>query len=314
MKKISICIPCYNEEKNVNNAYLSVKKILQKLDNYDYEIIFADNSSLDGTEKIIREIASADKKVKAIINYKNYGPSRSTKNLLFAATGDAIIEIACDLQEPPQLIPEFIKLWEQGNKVVWGQKIGSSEKHIKFIARTLFYKIIGVFSSEKQIEHITGYGLMDKMVVQEIAKTNEREMPLRYIVSDLGFPITLIPYKQSDRKEGKSSYSVLKYWRFAINSLVRTSRAPLEIATLLGLISAFFSFVIGIVYLVYKLTHWYSFAPGIAPLVISIFFIGAIQLVFIGMLGEYIGVILDKVTDRPYVVEKERINFEDVDE
>lgn len=311
MKTISICVPCYNEEKNVYNMFAALTEIMKSKKEYDYEIIFADNASSDNTVEEIRKIAAKDPRVKAIINYRNYGPQRSIKNSHYAAKGDAIIEIPCDLQEPPSLIPVFIEEWEKGNLVVWGQKKSSEENKFVYFLRGVYYGIIRSLSSNTVFEHVTGFGLMDRSVVDAIRKTEERDMPIRYIVPDLGYPVTLIPYKQGKRKEGKSSYSIGRYWRYAMSSMIRTSNAPLEIATVLGMITATISLIIGFVYLVYKVTHWNTFAAGIAPLVIAMFFLGAVQLAFIGIIGEYIGAILDKVSKRPMVIEKERINFDD---
>lgn len=309
MKMISICVPCYNEEKNVLNMYNALIEIMDQQKEYAYEIIFSDNASTDNTVEEIKKIAARDHKVKGIVNYRNFGPQRSIKNSLFAAAGDAIIEIPCDLQEPPSLIPEFIKEWEKGNLVVWGQKKSSEESKVKYFLRSIYYGIIKSFSSNTILEHVTGFGLMDKTVVDAIKKTEERDMPIRYIVPDLGYPVTVIPYKQEKRKEGKSSYNIGRYWRYAMNSMIRTSTMPLELATVIGMITAVISLVIGCVYLIYKLLHWNSFAAGVAPLVIAMFFLGAVQLAFIGIIGEYIGAILDKVSKRPMVTEKERINF-----
>lgn len=311
MKKISVCIACYNEEKNIMSTYTRVTDILSKLENYDYEIIFADNCSKDSSQNILRELAKKDKRVKVILNLRNFGALRSSKNVNFAATGDCIIGMPCDLQEPPEMIPIFVEEWEKGNPIVWGQKTASKERGVKYFCRSLYYKIIRKFSDVPQYEHVTGFGIMDKQIVDVIKGLDDPEMPTRHLIADLGYPVKLIPYTQEERKAGKSSYNLWRYFDFSVVSLVRTSTVPLRLTTILGAICATLSFIFGIVYLIYKLINWDVFSVGIAPIVIAVFFLGSVQLLCIGMIGEYIGVILKKITKRPLVTEKERINFDE---
>ncbi len=311
MKKISVCVPCFNEEKNIEIAYQRIKDVLKKMSEYDHEIIFGDNSSTDNSEKILKKLAERDHQVKVIINNRNFGPERSYKNIVFSSTGDVVISIPCDMQEPPEMIPQFIEEWEKGNLVVFGQKTKSEEGKIKYNCRKLYYKIIKKFSNIPQYEQVTGFGCMDCSVVKVLKGLNEPNMNLRYLIADLGYPVKLIPYTQAVRENGKSSYSVGKYFDFAISSLVETSSAPLHIITVFGFICALISLFFGLVYLIYKLLYWDTFSAGVAPVLISVFFLGSVQLMSIGFIGEYIGVILTKVTKRPLVTEKERINFEE---
>lgn len=311
MKKISICIACYNEEKNIENTYHRLTDILSKISNYEYEIIFEDNCSKDSSEKILRELAADDSRVKVIFNNRNFGAMRSAKNVFFSATGDAIISMPCDLQEPPEMIPVFIEEWEKGNSIVWGQKVKSEEGKIKYFCRCIYYKIISKFSDIPQYEQTTGFGIVDKSIMLAIKDMADPEMPTRYLVAELGYPVKLIPYTQQARKEGKSSYNIWKYFDFSINSLVRTSTVPLRITTIIGAMCAVISLIFGIVYLIYKLLNWDAFFVGMAPVVIAVFFLGSVQLLCIGMIGEYIGIILKKITKRPLVTEKERINFDE---
>lgn len=311
MKKISICIACYNEEKNIRNTYQRLKNILTELTDYDYEIIFEDNCSKDSSEKILRELAKEDSQVKVIFNNRNFGAMRSGKNVFFAATGDGIICMPCDLQEPPEMIPVFVEEWEKGNLIVWGQKVKSEEKGIKYHCRNLYYRIINCFSDIPQYEQTTGFGIIDKSIMKIMRDINEPEMSSRHLIAELGYPVKLIPYTQQARKEGKSSYNLWRYFDFSINSLVRTSTVPLRLTTIIGAICAVVSFMLGIVYLIYKLINWNAFSAGIAPVVIAVFFLGSVQLLCIGMMGEYINLILKKVTKRPLVTEKERINFDE---
>ncbi len=317
MKKISICVPCYNEEGNIELVYQRIKKILEMMPNYEYEIIFGDNCSIDSSKEILKKLALENRKVKVIFNNRNFGAVRSANNILFSAEGDAVIAIPCDLQEPPEMIPQFIEEWERGNLVVWGQKTKSRERKIKYACRKLYYKIIQFFSDIPQYEQVTGFGLMDKTVVDVIKGLDEPDMSIRHLVAELGYPVKLLPYTQEVRKNGKSSYNLQRYFDFAIISLTRTSTVPLHLITIFGFFCALVSLVFGIIYLVYKLLYWNAFSVGIAPMLIAVFFFGSIQLFSIGFIGEYIGVILTKVTKRPLVTEKERINFdrnEDIEE
>lgn len=312
MKKISICIGCFNEEVNIMAIYERLNAVINNCNGaYEFEILFEDNDSKDKSQEILRELCQKDKRVKVIINEKNYGPVRSIHNCLFSASGDAVISIACDMQDPPEMIPDFIKEWENGYKVVWGQKNKSEESKVMFFTRTLYYKIINLFSENQEYEHVTGFGLYDKSVLREMKNTEERYMSFRNLVTELGYDVKLISYAQNKREAGKSSYNVKKYFDFALNNLVRTSKAPLRMATLLGFFSSIISLIIGFVYLIYKLVYWDRFSAGMGPIMIAIFFIGSVQLFFMGIIGEYIGVLLDKSTKRPLVVIKEKINFEE---
>ena len=311
MKKISVCIVCYNEEKNIEETYRRLCEVLSGLEKYDYEIIFEDNCSTDSSERILRDLASKDHKVKIILNNRNFGPSRSGKNVFFAATGDAIVSMPCDLQEPPEIIPTFVEEWEKGNLIVWGQKVRSEENGIKYCCRCLYYKIIKWISDVPQYEQTTGFGIIDQSIMRILRDIDDPDISTRHLIAELGYPVKLIPYTQNARKAGKSSYNLWRYLDFSINSLVRTSAVPLRLTTIFGAICAAISFLFGIIYLIYKLNNWTAFQAGIAPVVIAVFFLGSVQLLCIGMMGEYVNVILKKVTKRPLVTEKERINFDE---
>lgn len=310
-KKVSICIPCYNEGENVVNIYNLLSDELHKLSRYDYEILFEDNCSSDDTQKKLRELAAKDKKVKVIINAKNFGAMKNSGYIMFQATGDAIIGMPCDLQTPVDLIPRYIELWEQGNQVVLGQIVQSGESKLMFSLRGLYYRIIDVCSENKELRHVTGCGLFDREAINLIESLGEPEPNFRYLVTELGLKVALIPYVQEKRKSGKSSYNFVRYLNQAIQTLVSTSKLPLRFATMTGFVLSGISLLIGLVYLIYKLVFWESFDAGMAPVLIGVFFWGSFQLFFIGILGQYIGEILTRVTKRPLVVEKERINFDD---
>ncbi|SNU07152.1 Glycosyltransferase involved in cell wall bisynthesis [Lachnospiraceae bacterium] len=310
MKKLSIVIACFNEVGNVEELTERIQNVMSKETDYEYEIIFCDNDSSDGTQDKLRKLAKRDKRIKVILNNRNYGPMRSPKNAFRHITGDVELLLAADLQDPPELIPEFLRAWEEGYKLVYGQKVSSDEGVIKYGFRSLFYNIINSFSETPQYKHISGISLNDREVL-EIMLNADEDMEFRYLLPEMGYPVKLIQYKQQKRKSGKSSYNLKRYLNFALDSLTSTSTVPLRVATILGLIMAFIFFLIGVGYLIYKLIYWDEFSVGTAPLVIGMFFWSSIQLVFVGLLGEYVGAILRKVTKTIPVIEKELINFDE---
>lgn len=313
MKKISIGICCYNEEGNVRETYNAIKAMLETIPQYNYEIVFEDNASKDKTQEILREIAVVDKKVKIIFNKSNFGAERSATNLLQNISGDVFVGLPCDLQEPVDVIPEFLKYWEQGYDIVWGQKTKSKESKIKYLCRNLYYNIMDFFSEYKVLHQTTGFGVMDRSVIEAfcVSKMQDPYLEMRNWVMEFGYSIKLVPYVQNARKWGKSSYSARSYYNFAINSLCSTSIRPLRMMSQLGLISGVCSVITAIIYFIYKITHWYTFQVGIAPLIIGLFLCMSIQLFSIGILGEYIGIIMRRITKKPVVIEKERINFDE---
>lgn len=312
-KRISINVPCYNEEDNVKPMAETLTRIMQSLD-YDYEIIFRDNCSTDATRERLREIAAQDKHVKVIMNNRNYGVGGRGRQKSFGyCNGDAIIHIACDFQEPPELLPEFIKYWEQGYKVVAGQKTASKEGRIKYFLRHVYYKIMDAFSDVPQYEHMSGILLYDREVLTELLKMDE-DIVLRNAIADMGYEVKLIQYVQEKRRSGKSSFNVWRYLNVALSSLVNTSTAPLRLMTVVGFCMSVVSFLLGIFYLIMKLSLWYRFPAGMAPVLIGMLFLGSVQLLFMGVLGEYIGVILRKVSRQPDIIFREKINFEEEQE
>lgn len=310
MKKLSIVVACYNEEGNVEELTNRIRNVMENEKDYEYEIIFADNDSQDKTQEVLRKLAAGDERIKVILNSRNYGPMRSPKNALKYTTGDAIMLIAADLQDPPELIPQFLRKWEEGYKLVYGKKTSSDESKIKYGLRSLFYNIINKFSDTKQYKHISGMWLNDRQAIDILTKSDE-DTEYRYLLPELGFDIAFIEYKQNKRKSGKSSYNLKRYFGFAMESMVSTTTAPLRVATVFGLITAMISFMVGIVYFIYKLIYWNEFSVGTAPLVIGIFFFSSVQLIFTGIIGEYIAAILKKVSYRIPVMEKELINIGD---
>lgn len=308
-KKISIFVPCYNEEENVKPMAEALTKIMQSLD-YEYEIVFRDNCSTDATRQHLRELAAQDQHIKVLMNNRNYGTEGRGRKLMGYCSGDAVIEIACDFQEPPELLPEFISAWEQGYKVVGGQKTASKEGRFIYALRHLYYKIMGAFSDVPQYAHMSGILLLDREVVDEIMKIDE-DIVTRNAIADMGYEVKLIQYVQEKRRSGKSSYNVWRYLSFALNSLINTSTMPLRLMTVAGFIMSLISFIIGVIYLIMKVTLWNRFPMGIAPILIGMLFLGSVQLLFMGVLGEYIGVILRKVSKQPDVILSEKLNFDE---
>ena len=309
MKKISIIINCYNESKNINDLYAAITAEIDKLNRYEWEMIFEDNSSTDNTVELLRALAEKDKRVRIIVNMANYGAYRSGCNLFQSPCADAVISICADLEDPPSLIPQFVEAWEQGWLVVQGQYVSRTENPLMRICRKLYYIIIAAFSDIKLEHNITSFGLFDMSVV-EVVRGLGAYNTSRFIYAELGYPIKYIPYHRPRRNGGKSSYSLLQYYRLAVESLVLTSHTPLHLASFIGFIISFCSILIAIFYFFQKLLHWNTFDLGMAPLTVGMFFLGGVQLFFIGVISEYMSCMIKRQQNRPYVIEKERINFE----
>lgn len=311
MKKlISIVSGCYNEEENLPLFYESVSKIMDSLPQYDFECLMADNCSQDRSAEILEEIAAKDHRFKIVFNLKNYGPDRSGGNLFYRASGDALINLASDLQDPPEMIYTFLEKWEEGNKLVWAQREKTQESGLMEGVRKLYYRIICAISESEEVERANGFGLYDREVVDWIKKVDDPVPFIRNLVTALGYKPCLVPYERRARVHGKSSYNLFRYISDALTGMVASSKLPLRIATYLGFGVAGLSVLAGLVYLVLKLIMWDSFTAGIAPIMVGIFFLGAVQLICIGILGEYIGEILGRLKRRPMVIERKTLNFD----
>lgn len=310
MKKISIVVPCYNEEENIREMILEIEKQFKKeLKTYDYEIIFIDNASQDKTREIIEEVCKNNSKVKAIFNVRNFGQFNSPYYGILQTNGDCTITLACDFQDPVELITKFIKEWENGYKIVIGVKDKSKENKIMFLLRTCYYKIVRKFSEIKQIEHFTGFGLYDKSFVDILRKIDDPTPFIRGLVAEYGYKRKEIKYEQQLRKKGKTKNNLYTLYDAAMLSFTSYTKFGLRLATFGGILVSILSFIIGVVYLILKLLYWDRFSAGLAPMLIGTFFLGAIQLFFIGFLGEYIMAINERVKHRPLVIEEKRINF-----
>jgi glycosyltransferase involved in cell wall biosynthesis len=308
-KLISIVTPCYNEEDTVEALYKQIKEVMDTLEEYTYEQIFIDNHSTDNTILKLRKIANSDTNIKVIINTRNFGHIRSPFYGILQASGDMVIGIASDLQDPPLLIPEFIRKWEAGYKVVMGVKTSSKERPIIFFVRKFYYQLLQRLSEIKLVENATGFGLYDKEVIEKLRSLNDPYPYFRGLVADLGYEIATVPFVQPQRNRGITKNNFYTLYDLAMLGLTNHSKLPLRLATMLGFFTALVSALIGLFYLVYKLTNWQNFSLGLAPLAVGLFFFASVQLIFLGIIGEYIGAIYTQVQKRPLVVEQERINF-----
>ena len=311
LKKISIVAGCYNEEDNLQELYNRLIKVFQQLPQYDYEIIIADNYSTDGSRDILRRIATQDKKFKVIFNSKNFGQVRSPYNALLQASGDAVVAICSDLQDPPEVISDMVRQWEAGYQVVTAVKPKSREIILMTLIRKFYYRILAQISdSEDIIQNFTGFGLYDRKFMDGLKKYHDPYPYFRGLVSEIGFKRTAVEYVQEKRKQGRSKNNFLNLYDIAMTGFVNHTKLPLRLASFIGFTVAMINILIALCYFIYKLLYWQNFQLGIAPLVIGIFFLGGVQLLFLGIIGEYIGAIYTQVKNKPLVIEEERINFD----
>ena len=310
MKKISVLIPCYNEAENVGPISRAVTEILEKeLPQYDYELVFIDNDSTDGTRDIIRGLCADNPRIKAILNARNFGQFNSPYYGMLQVTGDCVIEMVADFQDPVEMIPKYIHEWEKGYKIVIGIKTSSKENRLMYWLRSCYYKTIKKLSDVEQIEHFTGSGLYDREFIEVLRNLDDPTPFLRGIVAELGYRRKEIPYEQPRRRAGKTHNNFYRLYDAAMLSVTSYTKAGLRLATIFGSICAVVSMLIAMVYLVMKLIWWDRFPAGMAPMLIGMLFLGSVQLFFIGFLGEYVMSINQRVMKRPLVIEEERINF-----
>ena len=286
-----------------------VKLFTTELVGYDYELLFIDNDSHDNTRPLLREICAKNPKIKAIFNAKNFGQFNSPYYGILQTTGDCVVSMVCDFQDPIELIPQYVKEWENGYKIVIGIKTSSKENPLMYHLRSLYYKIIKKFSDVEQIEHFTGSGLYDREFVEVLRNLNDPTPFLRGIVAELGYRRKEIPYEQPKRRAGKTHNNFYRLYDAAMLSFTSYTKIGLRLATFLGILCGIISAIIGVVYLILKLILWDAFATGLAPVLIGMFFLGAVQLFFLGFIGEYVLSINQRLMNRPLVIEEERINF-----
>lgn len=309
---LSVVIPTYNEEQNVVPMEEAIRRIFEEqLPEYDYEIIFIDNHSSDRTRVLIRQLCEKDRRVKAIFNARNFGQMRSPVHGLKAAYGDAVIRLNADFQDPPELIPDFVREWEKGNRIVIGIKDKTEEGAVMAWIRRCYYKLLRRITDIGHIENFTGFGLFDKSFVDVIRGIHDPMPYLRGMIAELGYDYTPILYERPNRRAGKSKNNFWTLYDYAMVGITSYSKVVLRIATFIGFIIGLVSLLVAVIYFIMKLVHWDWFRAGIAPLVIGQFFLGGVELFFIGLLGEYILSINTRVLGRPLVVEEERLNFTD---
>jgi glycosyltransferase involved in cell wall biosynthesis len=308
-KLISVVTACYNEEENVAALCEAVRQVFKKIPRYDYEHIFIDNCSTDRTVDILKGVARKDKRVKLIVNARNFGHIRSPYHAIIQAKGEAVISLVADFQDPPEMMLEFIRRWEAGSRIVVGVKEKSKESLLFFLVRRAYYRLVTSLADIELIENFTGFGLYDRRVIEVLRTLDDPYPYFRGLISDIGFKPSLVPYTQPRRRGGITKNNLFTLYDLAMLGITSHSRTPLRLASLLGFGMAGLSLATGLGYLTYKLLYWHEFQLGVAPLVIGFFLISSVQLIFIGMLGEYMGNIQTQVLKRPRVVEEERVNF-----
>ena len=315
MSKVSIAIPCYNEESNIYKLYNALTELMNReLPEYDYEILFVDNKSKDNSRALLREICAKDKRVKAIFNFVNCGPNTNPFFALRESNADCTILLYADFQEPIEMIPIMVREWEAGNRVVCMVKTKSKENKIVYFAREIYYRIFKSMSDIEQIKQFTGFGLYDRSFIEIIRRIKDNTPFIKGIVAEFAPDRLEIPYEQQKRDGGHSSLNFFGYYDSAMLSFTSYTKSGMRIATFLGLAIALISFIIALVYLILKIIYWDRFAAGNTPILLSVLFFGGCQLLFLGLLGEYVMNINRRVIDRPMVIEEERINFDKIKE
>lgn len=310
MKKISVVVPVFNEESNVENLYNSVKAILKEFQNLTHEIIFIDNASIDSSREIIRKLAQKDKDLKAIFNTRNFGYIKSPYYALINSSGDASILMVCDFQEPPELIRDFINEWHNGFKIVLGIKDKADNNFFLRLIKHSFYNFLNKFSETSPVPNSTGFGLYDKSVINHLKKLDDPYPFLRGLIAQTGYPIKKIFFQFNPRISGESSSNISILYDYMILGLIYHTKIPLRLIFLIGFLISLFSFIILIIYIILKIFFWYDFDFGFIPIIISILFFGGLQMLFLGIVAEYISYIITKLDRFPLVIESERINFD----
>lgn len=310
MKLISIITPCYNEEANVDDLYARLLQVRRQLPQYRFEHVFIDNASTDGTVERVKALIARDADVRLIVNARNFGHIRSPYYGILQCAGDAVICMASDLQDPPELIPEFIRIWEQGHRVVAAIKRTSRESRAMWLLRTLYYRFARKVADVQLLDHFTGFGLYDRSVLDVLRQLDDPYPYFRGLIAEIGFDVVRVPYDQAARMRGITKNNFYTLYDMAMLGITSHSKIPIRLATMAGFGLAVISLLISLAYLILKLIYWDRFQMGTAPLLIGIFFFSSIQIFFIGLIGEYVAAIHTQVLKRPLVVERERVNFD----
>lgn len=309
MKMLSICIPCFNESQNIEIAYQRITEVMQGVLEVDYEIVFADNNSTDGSQDVLRALTKRDERVKAILNQSNYGPLRSGMNCLLRARGDAVISFPCDLQEPPEAIPHFVRKWLEGNKVVWGRKTSSGENGVMYRIRALYYKILNHFSETPFYEQVDGFGILDREVVDQLRKLYAPYRGVKTIVSSLGYDVAIIPYVQNARLRGESTYSIGSYFRLALDTLVEISSRPVFIIASTGGLMSLLACMLLIGAIVWVCVTGLTETSPLLLMMALLILLLSLLLLALGVIGTYVVHMFQRCTPQPMVIEKESLNF-----
>ncbi len=313
-KRISVVTGCFNEVENLPELYERLRKVFATLPDYDFEIIVSDNCSTDGSRDVLRSIAAKDKKFKVLLNANNFGHIRSPYNALMQAKGDAAVMMCSDLQDPPEMLIELIAAWEAGNKVVCAVKPASKENALMFFIRSCYYKLLARFSETPQVRNFYGFGLYDRQFLDALTKYHDPYPYFRGLIGEIGFQRTEIAFLQDVRKHGRTKNNFFTLYDMAMTGFVNHTKLPLRLAVFCGFMLALLSLVIALGYFVYKLAYWNTFSLGLAPLVIGLFFFSAVQLIFIGVIGEYLGAVWTQVKNRPLAIVEEKLNFDGEDD
>jgi glycosyltransferase involved in cell wall biosynthesis len=311
VKSVTILTPCFNEADNVEALYEKVRSVFQPLTDYRYEHLFIDNASTDRTVDILRGLASRDRNVKVIVNTRNFGHVRSPIHALLQCRTDAVVIMAADFQDPPDLVPALLEKWREGYKVVLAIKAAAEESTMMFALRRVGYRLVDGLSEVKQVRNNTGFGLYDKAFISVLRRLPDPYPYFRGIVAELGFKYATVPYTQPRRARGFTKNNLYMLYDLGVQGIVNHSKIPLRIAAIVGFISSVISLGAALVYFVMKMMFWYDLPIGVAPVIIGLFCVASVQLFFLGVLGEYVGSIYTQVRNRPLVVEQERINFDE---
>lgn len=309
-KKISVVIPMYYEEKVVEECFKRVKECLEKLDNYDFEIIFVNDGSRDKTLELLEKIASQEQRVKVISFSRNFGHQAAVTAGLKYVTGDAIVIIDSDLQDPPELIPDMIKLWEDGNEVIYGKrKSRKGESAFKLLSAKMFYKTLNALSDVEIPKDTGDFRLVDRKVVDTINLFPEHNKFLRGLFSWVGYKQCAFEYERKERFAGETKYPLKKMLKLAADGIISFSTKPLKIMGMLGI----FAIIVSMLLLVYalisyglKLNH---LSAGWTSIMVAITFFAGVQLTSIWVMSEYIGRIYDETKQRPQYIIDKKINL-----
>lgn len=309
-KHICVVSPCYNEVENVRELYEAIKQVFAELPQYRYSHLYIDNASTDGTVAILRELAHADPNVKVIVNARNFGHIRSPFHAMLQSDGDATVLMASDFQDPPSMIPDFIKRWEEGSKIIIGVKVESDEQPLMYALRSMYYGLAAKLADIELMQHVTGFGLYDQRVIEILREIDDPHPYFRGLIADIGLDCCKIPYRQPQRRRGITKNNFYSLYDIAMLGITNHSKVPLRVATIAGFMMSAVCLLLAIGYFIAKLLFWNWFSVGVAPILISLLLFSSVQLFFIGIIGEYIGAIHTQVQKRPLVIEKERLNFE----